>query len=159
VFEVHYPALGARSALCGGGRYDHLLRDLGGPDLGAVGFAIGFTATMIALAELGLTPGGVATAPAAYVVQAGDGLEQEVFLLAEELRAGGVGAVYDTEGKNVKAQMKAAGKGGHRIAAVLGPEELERGAVQLKDLGTGEQREVARAEVVAAARALLSPGG
>jgi histidyl-tRNA synthetase len=155
VFEVHYPELGSRSALCGGGRYDHLLRDLGGPDLGAVGFAIGFTATMIALAELGLTPAVGNDAPAAFVVQADPGLSRDVFLLAEELRAGGVSAVFDTEGKSLKAQMKAAGKGGHRLAIVLGPDEVERGVVQLKDLGTGDQRAVPRAEIVAASRALL----
>src|SRR5262245_65826329 len=54
VFEIHAPALGARSALCGGGRYDHLIRDLGGPDLGAVGFAVGFTSTLTLLRDLGL---------------------------------------------------------------------------------------------------------
>jgi len=156
VFEVHYPALGARSALCGGGRYDHLLRDLGGPDLGAVGFAIGFTATMIALAELGLTPAAPDRAPAAFVVHADPALANDVFLLAEELRQGGVSAVFDTEGKSLKAQMKAAGKGGHRLAIVLGPDEVERGVAQLKDLARGEQREVPRAELVAAANAVLA---
>ncbi len=155
VFEVHYPELGARSALCGGGRYDHLLRDLGGPDLGAVGFAIGFTATLIALQELGLSPGGAPAPPAAYVAAAGDGLEREVFLLAEELRAGGVSAVFDTEAKSLKAQMKAAGKGGHRVALLLGPEELERGVVQVKDLAGGEQRAVPRGRLVAEVRAFL----
>jgi histidyl-tRNA synthetase len=155
VFEVHYPALGARSALCGGGRYDHLLRDLGGPDLGAVGFAIGFTATLIALEELGLSPAGPPAAPAAYVVAAGEGLEREVFALAEELRRAGISAVFDTEQKSVKAQMKAAGKGGHRVALLLGPDELARDGVQIKDLTGGEQREERRGAVVAAVRALL----
>ena len=51
--------------------------------------------------------------------------------------------------------MKEAGKGGHRFAAVIGPDELERGTVQLKDLATGEQRELARAELVDALRAAL----
>ena len=54
VFEIHVRELGARSAVCGGGRYDHLVRDLGGPDLGAVGFAVGFTPTLVAMRELGL---------------------------------------------------------------------------------------------------------
>jgi len=63
--------------------------------------------------------------------------------------------VFDTEQKSVKAQMKAAGKGGHRVALLLGPDELARGGVQVKDLAGGEQREVRRGEVVAAVRALL----
>jgi len=148
VFELHLPALGARSALCGGGRYDHLIRDLGGPDLGAVGFAIGFTPTLIALEELGRRPEEpVEAATACFLVAAGEGLEREVFLLAEELRARGVSVLYDVEGKSLKAQMKTANAGGHRHALLLGPDELERGVVQVKDLGSGEQREVARADV------------
>ena len=156
VFEVHYPALGARSAVCGGGRYDHLIEELGGPDLGAVGFAVGFSPTLIALRELGLEPALEPDAAAAYVVAAGDGLGREVFLLAEELRAAGVGAVYDTEGRSVKAQMKAANKGGHRFALVLGPDELARGSVQVKDLRASEQEEVPRAELVERLRAVTS---
>ena len=57
VFEIHFPELGTRSALCGGGRYDHLMRDLGGPDLGAVGCAIGFSPTFLALEAQGVRPG------------------------------------------------------------------------------------------------------
>ncbi|MCZ6598361.1 MAG: histidine--tRNA ligase [Planctomycetota bacterium] len=154
VFEVHFPELGARSALCGGGRYDHLVRDLGGPDLGAVGFAIGFTATLLVLEQLGLSPGAGGEdrlRAEAYVVAAGEDLDQEVYRLAEELRRAGVSCVYDTERKSLKAQMKAAGRGGHRLALILGPDELERSVVQLKDLAAGEQREVPRARVGAEA--------
>ncbi len=149
VFEVHYPAMGARSALCGGGRYDHLIRELGGPDLGAVGCAIGFTGTLIALEELGVKPQAVASVADGYVVAAGDDLDAEVFALAEELRAQGVSVVYDVEGKSVKAQMKGANAGGHRFALVVGSTELERGTVQVKDLDAGEQSEVARGDVAA----------
>jgi len=150
VFEVHAPELGARSAICGGGRYDHLVRDLGGPDVPAVGFAIGFTGTLLVLRELGLLAD-VAVEPArAFVVAATEGLEREVFRLAEELRAGGISAIYDLEQKSLKAQMKAANKGGHRYAVLLGADELARGAVQVKDLQAAEQNEVDRAALVAA---------
>jgi histidyl-tRNA synthetase len=153
VFEIHAPELGARSALCGGGRYDHLVHELGGPELGAVGFAVGFSGTLIALRELGLLAEARETAAPVYVVGAGEGLEREVFRLAEELRAGGVGAVYDVEQRALKAQMKLAGKGGHRFAVVLGGNELARGSVQLKDLANGEQVELPRAELLARLRA------
>ncbi len=153
VFEIHAPRLGARSALCGGGRYDHLIRELGGPDLGAVGFAIGFTGTLIALRELellGTIPG---QAAAVFVVAAGGGLEREVFRLAEELRRAGIAAIYAVDrSAGVKAQMKDAGRGGHRFAVILGPDELARGSAQLKDLGTGEQRELPRNELCEALR-------
>ena len=155
VFEVHYPGLGARSALCGGGRYDHLIRELGGPDLGAVGCAIGFTGTLIALEEIGANFGLHAAVADCFVVAAGDGLRAEVFSLAEALRAGGVSTVYDVEEKSLKAQMKTAGAGGHRFALVLGPDEMERGTVQVKDLAAGSQNEVARADVAATIERLL----
>jgi histidyl-tRNA synthetase len=156
VFEIHASALGARSALCGGGRYDHLVRDLGGPDLGAVGFAIGFTGTLLVLGELGLLPSAADEPLDVFVAAAGEGLERAVFLLCEELRAAGVSAVYDVEGRSsLKAQMKLAGKG-QRFALIVGPEELERGSVQCKDLASGEQRELGRAELVPTLRAALA---
>ncbi len=150
VFELHSSALGARSALCGGGRYDHLVRDVGGPDLGAVGFAIGFSPTLVVLKKLGLASSDdPAPATDCYLVAAGEGLEGEVFRLAEELRAAGVSVLYDVEKKSVKSQMKAAGGGGHRFALLLGEDELERGVVQVKDLAAKEQQEVARAALAA----------
>ena len=156
VFEVHAPALGARSALCGGGRYDHLIEELGGPSLGAVGFAVGFTGTLIVLRELGLLAGLVHGAPEVFVVGAGEGTGRAVFALAEELRRAGIACVYDVEQRNLKNQMKVAGRGGHRFALVLGGAELARGTVQLKNLAGGEQRELARAELVTALRAALA---
>jgi histidyl-tRNA synthetase len=157
VFEIHAPALGARSAICGGGRYDHLIAELGGPELGAIGFAVGFTSTLVLLRELArIDPKESLFAedpPRVFVVAAGEGLEREVFRLAEELRAHGISAVYDVEQRSLKAQMKLAGKGGHRFAVVLGGDELARGSVQLKDLELGEQHELSRSELVARLRA------
>jgi histidyl-tRNA synthetase len=159
VFEVHYPALGARSALCGGGRYDHLLRDLGGPDLPSVGFAIGFTGTLLVLEELGLDRGLVQSPPEVYVAAADEAGRATVFELAEELRAAGVGAVFDLESKGLKAQMKAAGKAGHRLAVLVGSEELARGVVTVKQLDRREQSEAPRAQLLDAVRAALDGPG
>ncbi len=156
VFEVHYPALGARSALCGGGRYDHLLSDLGGPDLPAVGFAIGFTGTLIVLDQLGLKSGLIEDVPDVYVAAADDDGRRGVFEVAEELRAGGIGAVFDLEDKRMKAQMKAASKGNHRLAIIVGSDELARGVVTLKDLVQRTQTEVERAGIVEATRLALA---
>jgi histidyl-tRNA synthetase len=162
VFEIHAPAIGARSAICGGGRYDHLVAELGGPELGAVGFAVGFTSTLVLLRELGLLEKVVEVPAEAYLVLAGGDADvtsgvfkRLVFELAEELRAAGVSCVYDVEARSLKSQMKQAGKGGHPFAVLLGPDELARpgGVVQLKDLATGEQVEVARGELPARIRA------
>lgn len=159
VFEVHYPALGARSALCGGGRYDHLVRDLGGPDLGAVGFAVGFTGTLLVLEELGLA--GDLRLPVAevYVAAADDAARAEVFRVASRLRGAGFGAVFDSEGRSLKAQLKAASAAAHPLCVVLGGDELARGVVQLKDMGAKTQREVPAGELVAAVGAWRAAGG
>ncbi len=158
VFEVHYPALGARSALCGGGRYDHLIRDLGGPDLGAVGFAVGFTGTMLVLEKLGRTGDQRERVTDAYIVAASEALTSEVFLLAEELRGAGISAGYALDGRTVKNQMKVANRGGHRFAVILGTREFEGGVVQLKDMHAGEQEEVPRAEVAKEIKRRLAAG-
>ena len=151
VFEVHYPALGARSALCGGGRYDHLLRDLGGPDLGAVGFAVGFSGTLLVLEELGLAAQ-LGAAPAdVYVASADPAVAGEVLRVADELRRAGVSALYDVEQRSLKSQLKAANTGGHPLVAVLGPDELASGTVQLKRMRAGDQAAVPRARLAAAA--------
>ncbi len=155
IFELHYPALGARSALCGGGRYDHLVEELGGPDLGAVGFAIGFTGTLLVLEELGLAQELHAAAPDVYVASADPSCDEEVFRLVRELRAAGVSAVFDAAGKKLGKQLKAAGTGGHACAAILGPDELASATVQVKLLRTGAQESVARADAPARIAALL----
>jgi len=148
VFEVHLPSLGARSALCGGGRYDHLVQDLGGPDIGAVGCAVGFSPTLVALEELGIQLDVSEDAPRVYVAQVGEGFERDVFGIAEDLRRAGIAAVYDVEGRaTLKSQLKAAGKGRQRYVVLIGSEELAKQSVQLKDLETGEQREVPRADL------------
>ena len=160
IFEIHAPAIGARSAICGGGRYDHLVRDLGGPDVPAVGFAIGFSGTLIMLEELGLMDDLKPVAPDAYVacLTGGDddaALRREVLRVADELRAAGVSAIYDVDERSFKGQMKAIAKGGYRLAVIVGEDELARGVVQLKDLGAREQTEVPRAELASAATGLL----
>ena len=154
VFEVVSPELGR--ALCGGGRYDHLLRDLGGPDLGAVGFAIGFEPTLVVLEELGLLNDLEVEPHDVYVVTTDPELSVEVFQLAEELRRAGLSTVYAVDGRSFRSQMKQVGGGAVRLAAILGPDELEAGTVQLKDLAGGEQVSVPRAEVGERARALLA---
>jgi histidyl-tRNA synthetase len=155
IFELHYPALGARSALCGGGRYDHLVRDLGGPDLGAAGFAVGFSGTLLVLEELGLLQGLPAPVPQAYVVAADASVAGEVLRIAGELRREGISAVYDVEEKNLKGQLRRAVADGQRIAVIVGPDELASGTLAVKDLTSAEQHEVPRQGLVERVRSLL----
>jgi histidyl-tRNA synthetase len=155
IFELHYPKLGARSALCGGGRYDHLIRDLGGADVPAVGFAIGFTGALIVLEESGLAAM-IAPEPIdVYVVCAGGGLGDAALRVAQLLRDAGLSAVFDVEARSVKKQFQVASSGGYPLVVVIGEQELAQGGVQLKDMRKAEQTFAPLGELAAKARALL----
>jgi len=156
VFEVHCPSLGARSALCGGGRYDHLVAQLGGPELGAVGFAIGFTGTLTALSEAGLLAGHNEPPVPCFVACADDSARDAALAIASELRGAGVGALFDQDERKLKRQLEVAAKGAHPLVAVVGAQELASGVVQLKRMSDGYQEAVPRAELARRAAAWLA---
>ena len=146
VFEVHYPPLGARSALCGGGRYDGLVEEVGGPPTPGVGFAIGFTPLELALQELGLPPQEdlrdlqEELRPQVYVVAITGGERLPALRLASRLRAGeGLRTALDAREKSPRAQFKEAGRSGARFAVVLGPEEHAACRAVVRDLQGGEE--------------------
>lgn len=156
VFEIHYPPLGARSALCGGGRYDGLVQEFGGVATPGVGFAVGFTATELALQELGLPPEAdladlrAELSPTAYVVAVSDAERLPALSLAAQLRAAGVSpVVLDYRGKSMKAQLKEASKSGAAFAVVLGSNELAAGTAVLRDMAAGEEQTIAQADLAA----------
>jgi histidyl-tRNA synthetase len=161
VFEVHYPPLGARSALCGGGRYDGLVEQMGGRPTPGVGFSIGFTPTELALAELGLPPASdledlrAAAAPQVYAVAVSAEDRLPLFALAEEVRRAGLRCELDHLGKAPKKQFKDAFRCGARFALVLGPEERAAGQVVLRDLQAKQERRVTIGEVVGLLQAAL----
>ncbi len=145
-FEYQAAGLGAQNAVGGGGRYDGLAEDLGWPEpFPGVGWALGVDRTLLALGEAAAPPPRVE----AFVVVADPALAPQAFGLVARLRRAGVAADQAFAGRRMKAQFKLADRSGARLALVLGPEELARGVVTLKDLATGEQREVSDAEVVA----------
>ncbi len=162
VFEVHYPPLGARSALCGGGRYDGLVEELGGAATAATGFAIGLTGTEFAMEELGL-PTAEAVADlaselqaAVYVVAISAEDRQEALALAGLLRGAEIGAVdLDHRGRSAKAQFKEADKGGARVVLVVGADERAADTFVLRDMEGGVESKVARADLVEAVGAML----
>lgn len=159
VFEVRCPDLGARDAVCGGGRYDGLLADLGGQPTGAVGFAIGVTPTMLALHQQGhpaMAPRD-ATVPV-FVAPVGDEQREAAFLLTDTLRREGLCCDTDFEQKSLKALFKAAPKRGVRLMLVLGPDEVAAGTVQVRDLERGtDQKLPADAGLAGLLRGLLTP--
>ena len=143
--------LGAQNTLCGGGRYDGLVRTLGGPDVPSIGFAMGIERIL-------LLTGGADTAPTVdvAVAVADASLREEALVLLRDLRAAGLVADGDLRGGSLKSQLRrAADKLGARAVLVLGPAESERGVVQLKDLAAHSQSEIPRAEVVLRVQALV----
>ncbi len=138
VFEIQHPALGARSAVCGGGRYDNLVEEIGGPPTPAIGFSLGMEATIIAMEreQLQAQP---EPFPDAFICSIGERAAMEAALLASKLREGGLYVEVDYEGRSLKAQMKQANKLGARFAIIIGEEELAAESARLREMATGEE--------------------
>jgi histidyl-tRNA synthetase len=155
VFEFPSARLGAQNALGGGCRYDRLIPDMGGPEVGACGFALGMERLLLAMSA------GDAAAPAperpravCVVATPAPAVRLEALALVMDLRRAGIEAELDLEGKSVKAQMRAANKLGFGLVAILGEDELAAGVVTLKHMrGEGGEAKVARAAVLAEVRA------
>jgi histidyl-tRNA synthetase len=145
-FEFLNPALGAQNAVAGGGRYDGLVEELGGPPTPSIGFAIGEERILTSLAA---QTGPIETPPVTgvYVATAGAVDPRAAMELTQALRRRGLRAATDLEGRSLKGQMRQANKDRFRYSLILGTEELARGQVTLKDMMGGAQEEVPLAEV------------
>jgi histidyl-tRNA synthetase len=132
VFEWITPRLGAQGTVCGGGRYDRLIEQLGGKPAPAIGFGLGLERLMLLL-ETTEHPTPVA-APHAYAVLPDVASLPQVMPLLEALRAAGVAVVMNAGGGSMKTQFKRADTSGARVALVFGPDELARGEVTIKPL-------------------------
>ena len=146
-FEFVTTSLGAQGTVMAGGRYDGLVAEMGGPPTAAVGWAAGIERMSMLVAEP--KP---AAAPVA-VIPAGEDAELEAFALLQRLRSAGIRSEIGYRG-NLRRRMERANRGGARAAIILGAEEAARGVVQLKDLVSGEQREVPLVDIVGAVNTL-----
>ncbi len=147
-FEFVHDGLGAQSGIGGGGRYDGLMRQLGGQDLSGIGFGLGVDRTLLALRAEGRTVGATSRVDV-YGVPLGETAKLELAKLAATLRANGVRVDLAYGDRSLKASMKGADRSGARLALVAGDRDIEAGTVGVKDLSTGEQTDVAAADVVA----------
>jgi histidyl-tRNA synthetase len=138
-FEVITDQLGAQNAVGGGGRYDGLMRDLGGPDLPGIGFAMGMERLILLLQQQDV---GSRRQPMLFVAALGDAARRRAFVLTQELRAEGLATEMDYGGASLKSQMRKADKLQVRFVAILGDEEMTRGALQLRDMVTKIQESV-----------------
>ncbi len=141
-FEFQHDGLGAQSAVGGGGRYDGLSQEIGGPPLPGIGWALGIERTLLALEAEGVAPP-VAGRVGVFLVPLGAAAKRRCVQLAAQLRAAGVATDLAYGDRGLKGAMKAADRSGATYAVVLGDRDLDAGQVPVKDLRTGEQTPVA----------------
>lgn len=147
-FEVVTTALGAQDAVGGGGRYDLLVKDVGGPDTPGVGFAMGEERLLLLLEEMGREPPRRVEPPRIYLACLDEEAREEALVLASQLRKGGVPCLAGYRGGKPLKQFQRAEKLGCAYAVVLGSKERERGVLGLRDLATRVQQDVAPSELV-----------
>ena len=146
-FEFVHPGLGAQSGIGGGGRYDGLMRRLGGQDLSGIGFGVGVDRTLLALRAEGKEVGQTARCDV-FAVPLGEQAKLRLAVLAGQLRAAGLRVDLAYGDRSVKGAMRAADRSGARLALVAGDRDLEAGTLGVKDLATGDQVDVATDSVV-----------
>ncbi len=145
-FEIQSSDLGAQATVCGGGRYDGLVSQLGGPDTPAIGFGMGLERLIILLEQMER----FSTTPELdiYLISRGEKAEFQSAVLADKLRKQGYSVEVDLSGSAFGKQFKRADRSGAVVGLILGDAEAEAGKVQLKWLASGEQSELMQAELL-----------
>ena len=146
VFEFVSNQIGAQGTVCGGGRYDGLVEELGGPHTPSLGFAMG-TGRLLMLLEAQGIELPKPDACELYVAPMGENAALEAMRIVSELRSNGVSSQTDVAGRSLKAQMKFADKIGARFTMVLGDNEIGQGKANLKNMDNGEVTEVELADL------------
>jgi histidyl-tRNA synthetase len=144
-FEIKSEDLGAQATVCGGGRYDGLVAELGGPDTPAVGWAIGMERLILLLQQLQKSP---LIQPDLYMVSRGDKAEAQALVLAQKLRTAGFIVELDLSGSAFGKQFKRADRSGAAACLVIGETEAEARTVNLKWLISGEQQTVNQVDLL-----------
>ncbi len=130
-FEAVTDRLGSQSAVGGGGRYNGLVRDLGGPEIPGIGFAIGVERLILLLQQEQQESIRV---PDVFLAALGEQARTAAFLLAQQMRGRGLEAEMEYEARSLKSQMRRADKSGSRYVLILGADEINRGEIQLRDM-------------------------
>ncbi|WP_199617295.1 histidine--tRNA ligase [Paenibacillus alkalitolerans] len=141
-FEFKAAGIGSIDTIGGGGRYNGLVSDVGGPEQTGVGFGLGLERVLLVLENQGAELP-AATKPEVYFVALGEAAERRAVSLLNAVREKGIAAEKDYGGRKMKAQLKSADRLAAKYAAILGDDELLRGEIVLKNLATGEQEAVA----------------
>jgi histidyl-tRNA synthetase len=138
-FEVVTEHLGAQNAVAGGGRYDGLVKDLGGPDIPGIGFAIGME-RLISISSL--TAENFLVLPQLFIAALGDKAQKLAFSVCNRLRTMGIQTEMDYSGKSLKSQMKRADKLSSRYALILGEREISENKAEFRDMQKGTQETI-----------------
>jgi len=141
VFEIISNDIGAQGTVCGGGRYDGLFEECGGPSMPAVGFGMGIERLILTLQSQGISLP-VKDYIDVFIAAVGENAQLQATKIVNNLRRSNISADRDTMNRSLKSQMKYADKLNARYTAVLGDEELSTGKIKLKNMSTGEQIEV-----------------
>jgi histidyl-tRNA synthetase len=149
VFEIIAETEQGNLTVCGGGRYDGMVKELGGPDTPGMGFGMGIE-RMIMVQDLMKAAPEVPETYDAFVVTMGDEARIEGVKLVSELRNAGLKADMDHAARSMKAQFKYANKLGVKKVIVIAGDELEKGVVKLRDMENSTEAEIARAEILSA---------
>jgi histidyl-tRNA synthetase len=145
VFEWVTDKLGAQGTVCGGGRYDGMIEQLGGKPTPAVGWAMGVERMILLLQEMQQEPAGIGQQADVYLAHMGDAASLRTMQLAEQLRTdiSGLRLLWHCGGGSLKNQMKKADRCGAKLVLIMGEDELAQGQVQIKPLqGQGQQKSI-----------------
>lgn len=145
VFEISHSGLGSQDALGAGGRYDNLIAQLGGQQTGAIGFAFGIERLLL-VSKLSLE---LLEKNLVYSIPLGEEARKYNLKLLANLRSGGVACDTDYEGKSLKGAMRKANDLKARYVVIVGEDELKKGAVTVKDMVSGTQKELKPEEILA----------
>ena len=140
-FEFITTKIGAQGTVCGGGRYDHLIEEIGGPDVPGVGFGLGKERLLMMMDIAGHDYGGE-PGPQIFIAWIGDEAREYSVRLLHELRSKGIRAEMDTRERNLKGQMKYANKLGAAYTVVIGEDEVASGELTLKNMKNSEQTKI-----------------
>lgn len=144
VFEFKTGALGAQDAIAGGGRYDNLIKSMGGPDAPSVGWAMGVDRVALLLEKKWTE---LEKKPLVFFIAMSPEQSASCFKLLTELRRQGISCDFSDFSLSMKSQMRSADKSAARFAAIVGQEEEEKGEVTLKDLYSKEQKKIKKDEL------------
>ncbi|MBN2413867.1 histidine--tRNA ligase [candidate division KSB1 bacterium] len=147
VFEVWAQGIGAQNAMCGGGRYDGLIEQLGGQPTPGIGFGSGFERIILSMKEQGLVPAESRT-PDIFIAHMGDNAKKEAIQLAFHLRRENFSTLLAFGDRSIKSQMKEANRLGASFALILGDREIDEQIATVKDLEEGSQSEISLDQLV-----------